>query len=190
MFSSQPQSETETEDKHEGVGREWKVRGKDMPSLIETLGLCYLGTILLRLPVSIGEMHRYVAWCLRFQMGVCLSSPNLQLGCQRRHSFHKGREIRTGRHEAKATRAVPQSTGYHGMNFPTVPKASLTLHLQSPLELDRLRKTIHNLSLFYTHHFGLTFPPLNVPLLLYKQIRCLSLPSMPLISRYHPSPSL
>lgn len=58
VFSSQPQSETETEDKHEGVGREWKVRGKDMPRLIETLGLCYLGTILLRLPVSIGEMHR------------------------------------------------------------------------------------------------------------------------------------
>lgn len=58
MFSSQPQSETETEDNREGVGRKWKVRGKDMPSLIETLGLCYLGIILLRLPVSIGEIHR------------------------------------------------------------------------------------------------------------------------------------
>ncbi len=61
VFSSQPQSETETEDKNERVGRKWKVRGKEMPTLIETLGLCYLGTILLRLPVSIGEMHRYVA---------------------------------------------------------------------------------------------------------------------------------
>ena len=61
VFSSQPQSEMETEDKHERVGRKWKVRGKDMPGLVETLGLCYLGTILLRLPVSIGEMHRYVA---------------------------------------------------------------------------------------------------------------------------------
>ena len=66
LFSSQSPSETETEDKSEGVGRKWKVRGKDMPSLIETLGLCYLGTILLRLPVSIGEIHRYVAWCLSF----------------------------------------------------------------------------------------------------------------------------
>lgn len=71
MFSSQPQSETETEDKHEGVGRKWKVRGKIMPSLIETLGLCYLGTILLRLPVSIGEMHRYVACCLSFGIDLC-----------------------------------------------------------------------------------------------------------------------
>ena len=64
VFSSQPQSETEAEDKNEGVGRKWKVRGKDSPSLIETLGLCYLGTVLLRLPISIGEMHRYVTWCL------------------------------------------------------------------------------------------------------------------------------
>ena len=52
------------------------------------------------------------------------------------------------------------------------------MDLQSPLEPDHLRKTIHNLSLFYTHHFTLVFPPLNAPLLLYKQIRNLSLPSM------------
>ena len=61
VFSSQPQSDIEAEEKHEGVERKWKVKGKDMPSLIETLGLCYLGLILLRLPVSIGELHRYVA---------------------------------------------------------------------------------------------------------------------------------
>lgn len=71
VFSSQPQSETETEDKHEGIGRKWRVRGKYMPSLIETLGLCYLGMILLRLPVSIGEMHRHVAWCLSSQTDFC-----------------------------------------------------------------------------------------------------------------------
>ena len=71
LFSSQPQSETETEDKHEGDGRKWKFRGKEIPRLIETLGLCYLGMILLRLAVSIGEMHRYVARCPSFQMDFC-----------------------------------------------------------------------------------------------------------------------
>ena len=71
VFSSQPQSETEVEDKYEGVGRKWKVRGKDSPSLIETLGLCYLGTVLLRLPVSIGEMHRYVTWFVILQTKFC-----------------------------------------------------------------------------------------------------------------------
>ena len=69
LFSSQPQSEMETDDEHEGITRKWKVRGKEMPRLIETLGLCYLGLILLRQPVSIGEMHRCVARCLSFQMG-------------------------------------------------------------------------------------------------------------------------
>lgn len=64
VFSSQPQTGTETEEKNEDVGRKWKVRGRDMPSLIEALGLCYLGMILLRLPVSVGEMHRYVTWSL------------------------------------------------------------------------------------------------------------------------------
>lgn len=71
VFSSQPQSETEIEDKNKGIGRKWKVRGKDMPGLIETLGLLYLGTVLLRLPVSIGEMYRCVAWCLSFQVDFC-----------------------------------------------------------------------------------------------------------------------
>lgn len=61
VFSSQPQMETETEREDEDVpSREYKVKGKAMPSLIETLGLCYLGVVLLRLPVGMGEIHRYV----------------------------------------------------------------------------------------------------------------------------------
>ena len=110
--------------------------------------------------------------------GLLLTSLGLQLGCQRRHSFHKGREIRARCYETKSTRTVPQSIGYYGMDVPVVLEARLTLYLQSPLELDHLRKTIHNLSLFYAHHFTLIFPPLNAPLLLYKQIRNLSLPSI------------
>ena len=61
VFSSQLQTETETES---GCGdvpsREYKVKGKAMPSLIETLGVCYLGCVLMRLPVGMGEIHRYV----------------------------------------------------------------------------------------------------------------------------------
>ncbi len=48
---------------------------------------------------------------------------------------------------------------------------------KSPLEPDHLRKAIHNLSLFYRHHFELVFPPLNAPLLLYKHMRDLAVPS-------------
>lgn len=57
MFSSQPESET----KDGGVGtrfREWKVKGKPMPRLIDTLGLCYLGAVILKLSISLGDIHR------------------------------------------------------------------------------------------------------------------------------------
>lgn len=59
VFSSQLQSEAETDDKDENVIRKWSPRGKEMPTLVESLGLCYLGMVLLRLPISIGEIHRY-----------------------------------------------------------------------------------------------------------------------------------
>ncbi len=53
-------SQPETDQNHDEDGvREYKVRGKDMPTLIETLGLCYLAFVLLRLPVSLGDLQRY-----------------------------------------------------------------------------------------------------------------------------------
>ena len=58
VFSSQPQTEDETESNHI-FGRNWKVRATALPTLVETLALCYLGMVLLRLPVSLGDMHRY-----------------------------------------------------------------------------------------------------------------------------------
>lgn len=58
VFSSQPESDTEAESGNHDGRREWKVRGKNMPTLIQTLGLCYLGMVLLRLPVGLGELHR------------------------------------------------------------------------------------------------------------------------------------
>ena len=59
VFSSQPVSGTETEKGDQSIGREWKVRGKAMPTLIETLALLYFGIVLLRLPISMGDIHRY-----------------------------------------------------------------------------------------------------------------------------------
>ena len=68
VFSSQPQTETEIESNGEEVGREYKVEGKAMPTLMETLGLCYLGMVLLRSPISMGDLHRYVRRNLIFPM--------------------------------------------------------------------------------------------------------------------------
>lgn len=60
MFSSLPVSETETERDEEGEAKKWNAQGKKMPMLVETLALLYLGTVLLRLPVSMGDIHRYL----------------------------------------------------------------------------------------------------------------------------------
>ena len=55
LFSSQPVSEEATQ--NEGVTQP-KGRSKAMPTLIESLGLCYLAAMILRLPTSMGEVHR------------------------------------------------------------------------------------------------------------------------------------
>lgn len=62
VFSSQPETETETERKDDTKAREWKVQVKGTPTLIQSLGICYLGAILLRLPVSLGDFHRYTSF--------------------------------------------------------------------------------------------------------------------------------
>lgn len=64
MFSSQADEESESEDK--GRPKESKLRwdsgrGQDwpMPKMIDTLCLCYLGCLLLRIPMSLGEIFRW-----------------------------------------------------------------------------------------------------------------------------------
>lgn len=59
VFSSQPGTEGVAESTEDEKTREWKVQVKEMPTLMQSLGICYLGAILLRLPVSLGDFHRY-----------------------------------------------------------------------------------------------------------------------------------
>lgn len=40
-------------------GENVKVRGRNMPTLTESLGTCYLAFVLLRLPISMGDLQRY-----------------------------------------------------------------------------------------------------------------------------------
>ena len=61
VFSSQPGSEGEADSAEDEKTREWKVQVKGLPTLLESVGICYLGAILLRLPVSLGDFHRYCA---------------------------------------------------------------------------------------------------------------------------------
>ena len=60
VFSSQATSDAEGGAKggNRGRRRERKSRSKVIPSLMDSLGMCYLGMIVLRLPISLGDLHR------------------------------------------------------------------------------------------------------------------------------------
>lgn len=58
VFSSQINSETGTEGPEHKDLENRRSRIKTVPSLIDSLGLCYLGMMMLRLPISLGDMHR------------------------------------------------------------------------------------------------------------------------------------
>lgn len=58
LGSTNDEAEDEKE-KDNPRGENVKVRGTDMPTLIESLGTCYLAFILLRLPISLGDLQRY-----------------------------------------------------------------------------------------------------------------------------------
>lgn len=57
IFSSQSEIETDITDQEIEPKRRRR-SGKDDPTLVDTLALCYLATLLLRLPVSLGDVHR------------------------------------------------------------------------------------------------------------------------------------
>jgi RNA polymerase I-specific transcription initiation factor RRN7 len=52
-----------------------------------------------------------------------------------------------------------------------------TLEIREPLRASNLQKTVFNLVNLYHSNFEMGFPPLNFPLLIYKHMRNLGLPS-------------
>jgi len=61
VFSSQQQSDREEGNDHQ-VRKKWEARGKKTPGVLESLCLIYMAASILRLPVSIGDLHRYSDW--------------------------------------------------------------------------------------------------------------------------------
>jgi RNA polymerase I-specific transcription initiation factor RRN7 len=57
LFSSQPTEKDESQD----LG--FKPRGKYLawPRLIDSIGLCYLAALIMRLPICVSDFHRYAS---------------------------------------------------------------------------------------------------------------------------------
>ncbi len=72
LFSSQSEAETDFDTDATGGrslssrrSKRSNVSEEKLPRLVETLGLCYLGILLLRLPTSLGEVYK---WAIRDEM--------------------------------------------------------------------------------------------------------------------------
>ncbi|KAJ9209740.1 hypothetical protein DTO166G4_8649 [Paecilomyces variotii] len=135
IFSSQAIA---AEDDEDGPRLRW---GKvtDNPTLAETLGLCYLGALLLRLPVGISDLHRFAM----------------------RQEIPFIRAVREVPREMRDR--LPQE--YMG-----------ALDTRRLLRAEHLHRLVLELALLYNKRFGVTFPALNSPLILFNHIKQLSLP--------------
>ncbi|KAI9880099.1 MAG: Pol I core factor CF [Pleopsidium flavum] len=138
VFSSQSEDETETA-AEEARRKRKKLRGKDAPTLVDTLGMCYLATLLLRLPVSVGDLHR---WAVREEILFVRAVRFVPLAMREKLPGH-----------------------YLG-----------ALDTRSVLKSDHLHNSVVELVLIYNREFGMSFPALNHPLLLFKYIKELAIP--------------
>ncbi|KAL2001956.1 hypothetical protein VTN02DRAFT_934 [Thermoascus thermophilus] len=135
IFSSQAAASSEADETAQGGGR----KAADSPRLIDSLALCYLGALLLRLPVGVGDFHRFAMREEIPYIRVIKSIP---------------REMRD---------RLPQE--YHS-----------ALDTRTLLKAEHLHRAVLDLALLYSREFGITFPPLNAPLMLFGYVKRLALP--------------
>ncbi|KAL1970682.1 hypothetical protein VTN77DRAFT_4326 [Rasamsonia byssochlamydoides] len=135
LFSSQAAEATEADPEQQFHTR----KASDTPRLVETLALCYLGALLLRLPVSVGDIYRFA--------------------------------IKEEIPFIRAVKAVPREMRDR------LPQEYLA-HLDTLVLLnsERLHRIVNQMVIVYNRDFGVSFPPLNAPLMLFEYIRQLALP--------------
>lgn len=115
VFSSQPESDGEAESTEDEKTREWKVQAKGLPTLIQSVGICYLGAILLRLPVTLGDFHRYHPPSARHLTSENYRSTNVvvfQMGFKRKHPLCQGNSLRASNNEEQTSPSFHQTTRY------------------------------------------------------------------------------
>ncbi|GFF43049.1 RNA polymerase I-specific transcription initiation factor rrn7 [Aspergillus udagawae] len=135
LFSSQPAA---TLDEPEGA---FKLSGRatQWPRLIDTIGLCYLGCLLMRLPVTIGDFHRML--------------------------------MREDIPFIRVLRSIPRE-----MRDKLPQEYIALLETTRLIKAEHLHKATLELSLLYHIKFGVQFPALNTPAVLYRYIKRLALP--------------
>ena len=142
MYSSQSETEAATSNDDVERSRFTRTRGRELsgaPRLIDSISLCYLATVLIQVPVSLGDFLRWI---------------------------NAGKII-----YYSAIREIPHQMldrlpgEYHQSLQPTV-----------MLKPDDLYNSVTAVAIAYDREYGLSFPPINYPILLFHFIRKLALP--------------
>ncbi|KAJ6144353.1 hypothetical protein N7470_008248 [Penicillium chermesinum] len=137
LFSSQAESSDETGVKVGGKYLEW-------PRMLDTVALCYLAAILMRLPVCVNDFYRLI--------------------------------VRQEIPYIRALRTVPRET--RDKLPPRVYKSpGCPSELRLP-DVETLHRGFEDLVLYYRRRFELAVPRLNYPIITYRYIKRLAIPSM------------
>ncbi|KAL1386596.1 RNA polymerase I-specific transcription initiation factor Rrn7 [Phyllosticta capitalensis] len=140
VFSSQSEGET-TDTDNDNVARLTR-RGRQpdgAPKLIDTIVLCYLAMLMLRLPACLGDLF---AWAANGEL-----------------VYYRARA-----HVPPDMRDRLPAT-YHNALEPS-----------STLTPTTLQKAVVDLFIAYAREYGMAFPPLNYPLVLFRYLKDLTLP--------------
>ncbi|RAL09840.1 TFIIB-type zinc finger domain-containing protein [Aspergillus homomorphus CBS 101889] len=109
------------------------------PRLIDSIALCYIAALLMRLPVSIEGFHR---------MAIRGEIPFIRI-----------------------IKDIPRD-----MRDRLPPQFIAILETTKLIQAEHLHGAVADLLSYYHHRFGMHFPPLNWPFLLYRYIKRLALP--------------
>jgi RNA polymerase I-specific transcription initiation factor RRN7 len=135
-----PTSESETDGETNSLAFEnRKKKLKDTPNVMDSLVLCYLGIVTLRLPVTPGDMY---AWTTDGKLAYRRAIKLLPAAMRERLPAY-----------------------YH-----------VALDPNSLLSLRRFYSTLIDLEVGFEKEFGILWPPLNSPVLLFRYLKELALP--------------
>ncbi|CAI7655082.1 unnamed protein product [Penicillium manginii] len=109
------------------------------PRLLDSVGICYLAAVLMRLPLCVVDVHRLI--------------------------------IRQEIPYIRATRSIPLE-----MSEKLPPEFVAMLEINNMPKPERMHRGFIELGAFYSRRFGITLPPLNAPLVLYRHIKRMAVP--------------
>ncbi|KAH7383738.1 RNA polymerase I-specific transcription initiation factor-like protein rrn7 [Cadophora sp. MPI-SDFR-AT-0126] len=109
------------------MSRKSAVMEEKLPKLIETLALCYLGTLLLKLPVSVGDFHKWAVQD-RIVYNRAIKEVPKEMRSKLPAHFHAALEIRAPLDGAKLHSSIAQLAEFYNLEFDMeLPRLNVTL---------------------------------------------------------------